>query len=247
MKLLSEYLWCPGYVEEARAAGLQAVALLEPRGPAASWASRTTRWRSSPGRRRGPTRRGSGVAGYSRLRPPRATPSSRLSPHEKGSELAFEKALEHDLITRAGAIQLGLAAEPLWHRRYADADRNGRAALAFCSDHGLELYRHYVLSWLATGALEQGRWDEAVDWADQIIRTPRASTSASHPRVDDDRPRARAPRRSRPVVAARRGVRPRDRGAANLRRIAPPFGCARRGRVARGSRLGDRGADRRGL
>ena len=95
----------------------------------------------------------------------------------RGSAEAFETALDHDLVTRAGAIQLGFAAEPLWQRRYAEADRNGRFALAFCSDHGLELYRHYVLSWLATGALEQGRWDEAVDWADQIIRTPRASTS----------------------------------------------------------------------
>ena len=176
LKLLSEYLWCPGYVEEARAAGLQAVALLEPRGPSrelglaydqmaflAGQASRSDEARLWRGRL---------------LEVAAATGDAELEAlaHEKGSELAFEKALEHDLITRAGAIQLGLSADPLWNRRYADADRNGRAALAFCSDHGLELYRHYVLSWLATGALEQGRWDEAVDWADQIIRTPRAST-----------------------------------------------------------------------
>jgi len=177
LKLLSEYLWCPGYVEESRAAGLQAVALLEPRGPSrelglaydqmaflAGQASRSDEARLWRGRL---------------LEVAAATGDAELEAlaHDKGSVAAFETALEHDLTTRAGAIQLGLAAEPLWGRRYADADRNGRLALAFCSDHGLELYRHYILSWLATGALEQGRWDEAVDWADQIMRTPRASSS----------------------------------------------------------------------
>src|SRR3954471_15222572 len=33
LKLLSEYLWCPGYVEESRQAALQAIAVLEPGGP----------------------------------------------------------------------------------------------------------------------------------------------------------------------------------------------------------------------
>jgi ATP/maltotriose-dependent transcriptional regulator MalT len=95
----------------------------------------------------------------------------------QGPEAAFEYALEQGLIGLAGSIQQEVAGAPLWERRYEAADRSLRAGLAFHSDHGLELYRHYVLSWLGLCALDQGRWDEAVDWVDEVIRTPRASIS----------------------------------------------------------------------
>ena len=177
LKLLSEYLWCPGYVEESRAAGLQSVALLEPGGPSRELglAYDMLAFLAQQGSRPDEAQLWWGRL----LEVAAATGDAELEAlgHARGSAAAFETAIEHGLITRAGAIQLGLAADPLWERRYAEADQSGRVALAFCSDHGLELYRHYVLSWLATGALEQGRWDEAADFADQILRTPRASTS----------------------------------------------------------------------
>jgi DNA-binding CsgD family transcriptional regulator/tetratricopeptide (TPR) repeat protein len=177
LKRLAEYLWCPGYVEESRAAALQAVALLEPGGPSRELGLAYDQMAFLAGQG---SRSDEARLWWNRLlevADATGDPELEALGHARGSAVAFETAIDHGLITRAGAIQLGLAADPLWERRYDDADRSGRVALAFCSDHGLELYRHYILSWLATGALEQGRWDEAVDCADQILRTPRASTS----------------------------------------------------------------------
>ena len=179
-KLLAQYLWCPGYVEESRAAALHAIALLEPHGPSrelgtaydqmwflAEQGSRPDEarlWRTR-------VREVSAATGDVEL-----GVLSRVN----GPEVALATALENGMIDLAGSIQQEVVGLPLWERRYEAAERSLRTGLAFHSDHGLELYRHYVLSWLATCALEQGRWDEAVDWADQVIRTPRASIS---PRV----------------------------------------------------------------
>src|SRR5512146_1788807 len=179
LRLLGEYLWCPGRVHEAFEAERDAVALLEPLGPSrelglayaqlshlcaqGSQGAAARHWND----RLIQTAADSGDEELEVL----ALASTR------SLDAAFTAALERGLMARAGTIHIGRSASPLWAREYAAADHNGAEALAFCSDHGLELYRHYVLSFLATGALEQGRWDEAVDWADEILRFPRVSTS----------------------------------------------------------------------
>ena len=176
---LGEYLWCPGRVDESFEATRDAIALLEGLGPSRelglayshlsylcdqhSLTADAIRW-------------------YDRLLATAAAsgdPELEVLALTSTSTLdhALATALERGLMMRAGAIHIGLAASPLWARDYETAGRNGAVALAFCSDHGFELYRHYVLASLAIGALEQGSWDEAVDWADEILRTPRISTS----------------------------------------------------------------------
>lgn len=174
---LCAYLWCPGFVEESRAAGLHAIALLEPHGPSRGLGAAYDQmaFLAHQGSRPDEAR----LWHERLLETAIATGDVELQvlSRAEGPEAAFAVALEHGLIGLAGSIQQEVAGAPLWQRRYEAADRSLRAGLAFHSDHGLELYRHYVLSWLSQCALEQGRWDEAVDWADEVIRTPRASIS----------------------------------------------------------------------
>jgi DNA-binding CsgD family transcriptional regulator len=172
---LSAYLWCPGYVEESRAAGLHAVALLEPHGPSRELGTAYDQmaFLADQGSRPDEARLWRG-----RLREvATATGDVELGilARAQGPEVAHETALANGLVGLAGSLLQEVVARPLWERRYDEADRSLRTGLAFHSDHGLELYRHYVLSWLAQCALDQGRWDEAVDWVDEVIRTPRAS------------------------------------------------------------------------
>jgi DNA-binding CsgD family transcriptional regulator len=49
--------------------------------------------------------------------------------------------------------------------------------VTYCDEHGFELDGLYARAGLARSQLEQGRWTEAVDWADQVLRIPRASTT----------------------------------------------------------------------
>jgi DNA-binding CsgD family transcriptional regulator len=174
---LCAYLWCPGYVEESRTAGLQAIDLLEPHGPSRELGAAYDQMAFLA--RQGSRPDEAGLWHQRLVETAVATGDVELQilSRADGSETAFAVALEHGLIGLAGSIQQEVAGAPLWKRRYEAADRSLRAGLAFHSDHGLELYRHYVLSWLSICALEQGRWDEAVDWADEVIRTPRASIS----------------------------------------------------------------------
>lgn len=175
-RLLGEYLWCPGRVEEGFEATREAIRLLEPLGPSRELGLAYSEMSYLCDQR---SQHEEAIRWWERLL---ATASASGDPElevlavsSTALETAVTKALEHGLVTRAGATQLGLSGRPLWERDYGTADRNGAAALAFCSDHGLELYRHYVLSHLTAGALEQGRWDEAVDWAGEILRAPRVS------------------------------------------------------------------------
>jgi DNA-binding CsgD family transcriptional regulator/tetratricopeptide (TPR) repeat protein len=174
---LSAYLWCPGHVEESRASGLHAIALLEPHGPSRELGAAYDQmaFLADQGSRPDEAR----LWRERLLETSIATGDFELEilSRAEGPEVAFATALENGLIGLAGSIQQEVVGAPLWQRRYEAADRSLRAGLAFHSDHGLELYRHYVLSWLAQCALEQGRFDEAVDWADEVIRTPRASIS----------------------------------------------------------------------
>ena len=62
-------------------------------------------------------------------------------------------------------------------RNYAITDRHLAPGLQFCSDHGLELYRLYLLAFRARVALDRAHWDEAVDSAEAVLRIPRCSTS----------------------------------------------------------------------
>ena len=48
-------------------------------------------------------------------------------------------------------------------------------AIDYCADHGLDLDRHYLLSFRARLELEQGRWAEATETAEHVLRLDRTS------------------------------------------------------------------------
>ena len=54
------------------------------------------------------------------------------------------------------------------------ADRLAQG-LEYCTDHGLELFRLYLLSYRARLYLASGRWAQAADTADMVLRIPRTS------------------------------------------------------------------------
>ena len=65
----------------------------------------------------------------------------------------------------------------LSERVYADADRLLMRSFAYSSEHGLELFRQYAVAYRARSELDQGRWAEAADLADEVLRQRRASTT----------------------------------------------------------------------
>ncbi len=62
-------------------------------------------------------------------------------------------------------------------RRYDVAADQLAKGLEYCSDHGLELSLLYLLSFRARLYLAQGRWAQAADAADVVLRIPRTSIS----------------------------------------------------------------------
>jgi DNA-binding CsgD family transcriptional regulator len=77
--------------------------------------------------------------------------------------------------------QVGEAFELLSHafvhtRSYASATEHLDAGIRYCSEHGLELYRLYLLAHRARSELDRGRWGDAAATAAAVVRVPRAST-----------------------------------------------------------------------
>ena len=60
-------------------------------------------------------------------------------------------------------------------RRYDVAADGLAKGLEYCSDHGLELFRLYLLSHRGRLYLAQGRWAQAADTAGMVLRIPRTS------------------------------------------------------------------------
>jgi class 3 adenylate cyclase/tetratricopeptide (TPR) repeat protein len=89
--------------------------------------------------------------------------------------LAFaEKA---GLVDQVGRTYVNLIGPATAVRNYTITDRHLASGLKYCSDHGLELYRLYLLAYRARVALDTGSWDDAVESAETVLRIPRCSTS----------------------------------------------------------------------
>ena len=68
-----------------------------------------------------------------------------------------------------------LAGTALSERRHALACPYIDAGLEYCSELGLELYRLYLLAYRAWFELAQGRWSDAAETAQLVLRTQRTS------------------------------------------------------------------------
>jgi DNA-binding CsgD family transcriptional regulator len=90
---------------------------------------------------------------------------------ERSVELAREAGLEE----HAGRGFVNLVWWAPRDRSYANADRYLDAGLDYCVEHGLDLWRLYLLAYRARAELDRGRWDEAAESAALVARDPRSS------------------------------------------------------------------------
>jgi DNA-binding CsgD family transcriptional regulator len=88
----------------------------------------------------------------------------------------LESAGEAGLIDQVGRIYVHLLWPAMTTRNYMIVKKHLALGLQYCSDHGLELFRLFLLAYGARVALDTGRWDDAVDGAKAVLRLPRCST-----------------------------------------------------------------------
>jgi DNA-binding CsgD family transcriptional regulator/tetratricopeptide (TPR) repeat protein len=97
-----------------------------------------------------------------------ATGGERL---EESRRLAEREGM-HEQVARAFANAAWAAVRT---RSYARFSAGVDSWLEYCTEHGLELWRLYLLGYRARSELDQGRWDEAADTAALVLRVPRGS------------------------------------------------------------------------
>lgn len=188
---LSEYLWCPGRITESWDAARESVALLERLEPclelgraygqlaflaraaangeaAARWAELALDWAE----RSNDLPMLVGV--LAALGEAETLQGAQWS---ENFDRAGKLAEEHGLIEAQGWMPHLIARVLISNRAYPEASRALRRAVEFAGEHGLELYRHYDLAYLARAELDQGNWATAADAAEQVLRSRRASTT----------------------------------------------------------------------
>lgn len=191
LRSLSLLLWCPGRVTEADDANRKAVALLErlPPGrelamaysqasslagdaeeiePAIAWGSRATALAKRLGDAEVLLDASTNVAG------------AELVAGEPGGretlERNYERAQRAGLDDQAGKAIVNLAWAEGRRRSHGSTDGALDAGLEYCNEHGLELWRLYLLALRARSQLDQGHWAEAVESATLVLHEPRSST-----------------------------------------------------------------------
>ena len=92
-------------------------------------------------------------------------------------ERSLELALRAGLAEQVAETYILLLESAVGARRYGLAARYLQAGIDYCSDHGLELHRPYLIAYRARVELDQGRWQEASDSAAAVLRVIRTSIS----------------------------------------------------------------------
>ena len=136
-----------------------------------------------------------------------------LEGSERDLERTLELAQEKGLDEHAGRAFVSLTWWSPRSKSYEIADRHFEAGLEYCTERGLDLWRHYLLAYRARRELDRGAWDEAVRYAELVIRNPLSPV----PRI--------AALAVLGLVRARRGDpgcwRPLDEATAELQRLEP--------------------------
>jgi DNA-binding CsgD family transcriptional regulator/tetratricopeptide (TPR) repeat protein len=189
LRFLSHILWCPGRVAESEEAGNRAVAVLErlPPGPELAMAYCNLADICIVGGRADEALAWGKRALELAHDLDEAETSLRaqlyIGAAEGGAEgrQMLERVIEladgAGFTELAGIAFLNLAGAAVSIRSHALADGYLTAGLTYCSDHGLELYRLYVLAFRARSLLDQGRWTAAAEAASLVGQVPRTSTS----------------------------------------------------------------------
>lgn len=186
---LSNILWCPGRTGESRRAAREAVAVLEPL-PASSELAKsyaalsasigaTDGWAAATelGERALQLAEDLGdteTALEAKRIIARWLPDGGLEAMDQVLEEAQRVGLAEEEV---GETYLWLSDKALDGRRYDVAADQLAKGLEYCSDHGLELFRLYLLSFRARLYLAQGNWAQAAETADMVLRIPRTSIS----------------------------------------------------------------------
>jgi DNA-binding CsgD family transcriptional regulator len=172
---LSRILWCPGRTADSVRAGRQAVALLETLPPGRELANAYAYGHDWAGADRALAL--AEELGDSELILRLRTIIARRDFADGSQKLeeCFELAQAAGIADLAGGASIDLVSGALEVRRYDLAARYVDSGLAYCSDHGLELYRFYLLGYHARVELDQGRWNEAAEAAAAVLRIRRAS------------------------------------------------------------------------
>ena len=189
LRWLSQILWCPGRVSESEEAGLRAVAVLErlPSGRELAVAYCNLSELYAAGARKDQAlawgKRALELA--RRLDEPeiilRAQANVGVAVGGTEGRQMLERVVEvadqAELTERAGRALLNLASAAVAKRSHDLATGYLTAGLDYCSDHGLELYRLYLLAFRARSLLDQGRWTAAAESASLVQQVPRTSTA----------------------------------------------------------------------
>jgi DNA-binding CsgD family transcriptional regulator len=173
---LAQILWCPGRTTEAQRARAEAVALLETLPPgrelAKAWADS---WSVEHVTRALDLAMELGdmevaIRALSILANRQFTQGGRQT-----IEQCIELAQESGFVELAGWIFSHAVGAAVAARQYEVAGEWAAAAIDYCSERGLELYRLYALAYKARAELDQGNWAEAAETASTILPIRRAS------------------------------------------------------------------------
>jgi DNA-binding CsgD family transcriptional regulator/tetratricopeptide (TPR) repeat protein len=188
LRQLSGVLWCPGRSSESAEAACQALAVLEAFPPTVELARAYERLsEASFGSGRltealGWARRALALA--EELGDPRTVVQARLMLSLTGPDggvdemnRLLEEAQRAGLVVEAAAAYVRVTDHATSVRRYDLASPAFETGMQYCSDHGLELHRLYLLAYQARWWLHRGQWAQAATMADSVLRIPRTSIS----------------------------------------------------------------------
>ena len=86
-----------------------------------------------------------------------------------------EEAQQAGLVEEAGAAYVWVMDHGISARRYDLASHAFESGTEYCSNHGLELFRLYLLAYQARLSLCRGDWARAATMADSVLSIPRTS------------------------------------------------------------------------
>jgi DNA-binding CsgD family transcriptional regulator/tetratricopeptide (TPR) repeat protein len=188
---LSSILWCPGRTVESGQAARQAVSVLEPLPPSRGLAKAYTSLARTIGETDGWAASAKWAGRALQLAEDLGDVETALEARWavacglpdgglEAMEQILDDALRAGLVEQAGGTCLALVGKALDERHYDVAADQLAKGLEYCSDHGLELFRLYLLSYRARLNLAHGRWAQAADTAALVFGIPRTSIN---PRV----------------------------------------------------------------
>jgi DNA-binding CsgD family transcriptional regulator len=173
---LAEIFWCPGRTRESQRAREDAVALLETLPPgrelAKTWMNS---WSLADAERALQLAMELGDTDVS-VRALSVLGNRRFADGGRETlEQCIELARDAGFDELVGWIFSNAVGSAIGARQYDVAATWADAAVDFCSERGLELYRFYALGYKARVELDRGRWREAAEAASTVLPIRRAS------------------------------------------------------------------------